>query len=94
MKYFIFALLLGSAANAQSNCAPYEIVRDRLVSPPYEETLQSIGLTNSSVRIEIWANLEEGNWSALTVFPTGLACMAALGTDYLVVEQEPLGEDL
>lgn len=93
MKYFIFTLLLGSTANAQANCAPYEIVTERLESK-YKEVRQSVGISANGTLVETWANIERGNWSVIVVQASGVACLVASGSDFILVEQESQGEDL
>lgn len=80
-----------ASAQARSNCAPHEIVVDRLQSK-YNESRRAVALSNNGSRVvEIYAS-EEGSWTIILVSPNQIACLVASGQSYEQVD-EPLPED-
>ena len=77
---FGFAVFLAGAAAAQSrpNCAPRQIVLDRL-EQKYGETRQSIGLGSQGSVMEVFASVETGTWTITVTTPNGLTCMIGAG---------------
>jgi hypothetical protein len=87
---FGFAALIAATdiAHAQSNCAPREVVVERLASG-YGETRQSIGLAANNAVLEVFASLETGTWTIVVTTPGGPTCLVASGAAF-----ENLAEDL
>lgn len=83
-----FAALIGFPALAQSNCAPRDVVAERLADG-YSETRQAIGLGANGHVVEVWASDESGTWTITVTNPNGIACLVASGQAY-----ESLGEEL
>ncbi len=81
MKYLMtigLAAVLGTAAHAQSNCAPREMVVDRLTSK-YGETRQSMGLGANNAVVEVFASEETGTWTITVTTAQGMTCLVASG---------------
>jgi hypothetical protein len=73
------AVLLGTSANAQSqNCAPRDVVIDRLASQ-YGETRQSIGLGANNAMVEVFASPTSGTWTITVTSAHGITCLVASG---------------
>ena len=100
MKKTLFAgvalLCLATAAAAQQNCAPHDVVMINLAER-YGETRQGMGLVSPSSNVmEIWANLETGSWTLTATTAGGPTCLVASGEGYQVVNEAlpPMGEDM
>lgn len=80
MALLVVGVLLGSATvtQAQQNCAPREVVIDRLASA-YGETRRSIGLGQNNAVIEVFASTETGSWTITVTSPAGVTCLVASG---------------
>ena len=83
--YFALSLGLGLAlmasavkAQASRNCAPHQIVVERLADG-YGESRQSIALGANNTVVEIFASLETGTWTITVTQPGGLTCLVASG---------------
>lgn len=77
----VAALLAGTAgmASAQGqNCAPREMVVERLASK-YGETRQSMGLGSNNAVMEVYASVETGSWTITVTMTNGLTCLVASG---------------
>lgn len=74
------AVLLAAPALAQSgaNCAPREMVVDRLASK-YGETRQSMGLGANNAVVEVFASDNSGSWTITVTSANGLTCLVASG---------------
>lgn len=74
------AMLLSVPAAAQTaaNCAPREIVVERLASK-YGESRQSMGLGANNAVIEVFASLETGTWTITVTSVHGMTCLVASG---------------
>lgn len=59
-----------------------------LLSETHGERMVAYGLAGQSV-LQIWADHEDGTWSALVVNPDGSACMVAAGDNFAVVPGKP-----
>ena len=82
---WIFAAVVGLAASgavAQSdNCVP----RERLIlklTTKYQETRQSIGISNDGSVVEVWASIVTGTWTITATFVTGITCIIAYGKSF------------
>ena len=74
------AVLMAGPAFAQSgpNCAPREMVVDRLASK-YGETRQSMGLGANNAVVEVFASDSSGSWTIIVTTANGLTCLVASG---------------
>lgn len=82
----IAACLIPAAAIAQSaNCAPRDMVVERLAST-YGETRQSIGLGADNAVMEVFASTETGSWTITVTTASGLTCLVASGQAYEAVQ--------
>ncbi|MCV6585769.1 MAG: hypothetical protein OIF47_09565 [Marinibacterium sp.] len=77
------ALLLAGEAAAQNrpNCAPRQVVVDRLTEK-YGETRQSIGLGSQGTVMELFASTETGTWTITITTPGGVTCLVGAGDAY------------
>ena len=88
--------ILGLAAtkvDAQQarNCAPREVVVDRLAGH-YGETRRSMGLGSNNAVIEVFASDETGSWTITVTMPSGVTCLVASGQAFEALA-EALPED-
>lgn len=65
-------------AQGRNNCAPRDVVLDRLAQS-YGETRQSIGLGGNNVVVEVFASSETGSWTITATMPDGVTCLMASG---------------
>ncbi len=74
------AVLMAGPAFGQSgpNCAPREMVVDRLASK-YGETRQSMGLGANNAVVEVYASETSGSWTIIVTSASGLTCLVASG---------------
>ena len=74
------AVLMAGPALAQSgaNCAPREMVVDRLATK-YGETRQSMGLGANNAVVEVFASDNSGSWTITVTSANGLTCLVASG---------------
>ncbi len=74
------AVLMAGPALAQSgaNCAPREMVVDRLATK-YGETRQSMGLGANNAVVEVFASDSSGSWTITVTSANGLTCLVASG---------------
>lgn len=73
--------VLGSgpaAAQPASNCAPREMVVDRLADK-YGESRQSMGLGANNAVVEVFASPETGTWTITVTSVHGMTCLVASG---------------
>jgi hypothetical protein len=80
---FGFAALIAATdiAQAQQNCAPRDIVVERLATG-YGETRQSIGLAANNAVLEVFASTETGTWTVTVTSPGGSTCLVASGYSF------------
>ncbi|QUJ76883.1 hypothetical protein KDD17_02145 [Sulfitobacter albidus] len=76
-------IALGGQAAAQSarNCAPRDVVVERLATG-YGETRQSVGLGANNAMVEVFASEETGSWTILITAPSGVSCLVASGQSF------------
>ncbi len=74
----VMALLTGPVVAQGRNCAPREMVVERLASK-YGETRQSMGLGANNVVIEVFASEKSGTWTITVTSVSGLTCLVASG---------------
>jgi hypothetical protein len=67
-----------AAAQTTRNCAPREMVVERL-SDGYGETRQSIGLGSNNAVVEVFASQDTGTWTITVTMPDGMTCLVASG---------------
>ena len=65
-------------AQAPANCAPRDVVVDRLASK-YGESRQSMGLGANNAVIEVFASDETGTWTITVTSAHGMTCLVASG---------------
>ena len=75
------AMALPVSAQQTNNCAPRELVLDRLAEG-YGETRRSIGLGANNVVFEVFASEESGSWTITVTRPDGVTCMVAAGQSF------------
>ena len=75
------ALTAGQASAQGRNCAPREVVVERLAEK-YGESRQSIGLGGQGMVMETFASAESGTWTITVTMPNGLTCLMASGQSY------------
>lgn len=68
-------------ALAQQNCAPREMVVDRLASV-YGETRQSMGLGANNAVVEVFASDSSGSWTITVTSANGVTCLVASGQHF------------
>lgn len=77
------------AAQTRQNCAPRQMVIERLAEG-YGETRQSVGIGSNNSVVEVFASRETGSWSITVTRPGGPTCLVASGQSYeAVVEALP-----
>lgn len=85
---FLGVVLAGSAQSQTRNCAPHEVVVERLASG-YGESRQVIAMNADSSVLEVFASEESGTWTIAVTRAGGLTCIVAAGQHY-----QHLAEDL
>ena len=83
----LFALT-ASAAQAQNNCAPRDVVLDHLADR-FGETRQSIGLGQDGRVVEVFASTDTGTWTITVTLPNGLTCLIASGESFETLAETP-----
>ena len=73
---------------AASNCAPRDVVVDRLAAR-YGESRQSIGLGANNAMVEVFASPETGTWTIIVTTAQGLTCMIASGQAFETLAEAP-----
>lgn len=86
--------LFAAPVAAQQQCGP----RERFVQVMAErfgEARQVMAMTSNGMVLEIFANVEKGNWTALVSRPDGQSCVVAAGEQYQHMAEalEPAGID-
>ncbi|SPH21003.1 hypothetical protein ASD8599_01744 [Ascidiaceihabitans donghaensis] len=89
----IAAMAFAASAQSMRNCAPRDIVIQRLANG-FGETRQSMGLGANNSVVEVFASLESGTWSITMTSPSGLMCLVATGQAFeALAEALPLKDD-
>lgn len=83
------ALLAGPAA-AQQQCAPREAIVSFFANM-LSQTQQSMALDAAGQLIEVFADLETGQWNMTLTTSDGIACVIGNGDAFEVVEPVPAG---
>ena len=80
-----FAILALAAQNAAAqtarNCAPRDVVVERLANK-YGEARQSVGLGANNSMVEVFAASETGTWTITVTMANGVTCLVASGQSY------------
>ncbi len=73
-------ILVAGPVLAQSgqNCAPRDVVVDRLAEK-YGETRQSMGLGANNAVVEVFASDSSGSWTIIVTSASGVSCLVASG---------------
>lgn len=66
------------SAQSGANCAPREIVVERLATT-YGESRQSMGLGANNAVVEVFASEISGSWTIIVTTASGLTCLVASG---------------
>jgi len=73
------AILAPTSGAAQgANCAPRDVVVERLASK-YGESRQSMGLGANNAVVEVFASTKTGSWTITVTTVHGLTCLVASG---------------
>lgn len=87
MKHLIALAFAGAllpqtaAAQGQQNCAPRDVVVERL-NATYGEVFSGGGLQNADAVFEVWTSKSDGTWTILMTRSDGMSCVMAAGTDW------------
>lgn len=85
MGFAILALAAQStSAQGARNCAPREVVVERLAEK-YGESRQSVGLGANNAMVEVFAAGDTGTWTITVTMANGLTCLVASGQSYEAV---------
>jgi hypothetical protein len=88
------AALFAFPVMAQPNCAPRDIVVERLAEK-FGETRQSLGIGAQGAVVEVFASDETGSWTITVTNPHGLTCLVASGQSFEATSESlPQGEDM
>ena len=74
------------AAEGNRNCAPREMVLERLADK-YGETRQSIGLGANNAVVEVFASTDTGTWTITVTTANGLTCLVASGQSFETIAE-------
>jgi len=96
----VFALALMASCSAAPvmaqgrNCAPREVVVDRLASE-YGESRKAIGIGQQGMVMETFASDESGSWTITVTMPTGMTCLMASGQSFELTNEvlPPQGDE-
>lgn len=84
------ALVFGAAAiappavHAQNNCAPRELIVERLQSK-FKERLSGGGLQNENQILEVWSSDATGSFTVIVSRADGISCIVASGQNWNTV---------
>lgn len=76
----LMVLAADQLAAQQGNCAPRDVVLQRLAEG-YGETRQAIGLGANNAVVEVFAS-DAGSWTITVTLPNGVTCLVASGQAY------------
>lgn len=76
----LMVLAADHVAAQQNNCAPRDVVLQRLAEG-YGETRQAIGLGANNAVVEVFAS-DAGSWTITVTLPNGVTCLVASGQAY------------
>lgn len=86
------ALAVISTCAHANNCAPREVVKQRL-SEQYEESPR-IEAYNSIGVLELWVNEATGTWTFAGTTPDGTTCVLSVGLGFYQHVEQPQGEEM
>ena len=87
MGFAILALAAQTAsAQGARNCAPREVVVERLAEK-YGESRQSVGLGANNAMVEVFAANDTGTWTITVTMANGVTCLVASGQAYEAVTE-------
>ena len=82
------AALLATQAQAQrSNCAPRELVLQKL-GATYGESRRMIAMAANNTMVEVFGSEETGTWTITVTQPNGITCVAAAGQAFEMVDEQ------
>ena len=81
----LLAVSVGTA-EAANNCAPRDMVLERLETK-YGESRQSVGLGANNMVVETFASADTGSWTITVTRPDGMTCLVASGQSYETVAE-------
>ncbi len=90
IKYVLAALLVTGPALAQSNCAPRDVVVERLAEK-YGEVVVDQGLTSEGLA-EMYANTDTGTWTFTITSPNEITCLIASGEMFTTMAPLAIGD--
>lgn len=86
---FLFAaLVIVTAAEAATNCAPHKDVV-AILTERYGETRLGIGIAQTDQLVEIFVGTADGTWTFIVTKPDGTACIFASGTNFEHIYDPP-----
>lgn len=88
------ASLLVASAFAQPADAMACLERSQMVNvlkDQHDEVQAGVGLQENTNLIEVYASPNTGTWTILMTQPTGVACIVAVGTNWLESDPVPAG---
>lgn len=88
----VAAIAVAGSVQAQQLCMPRDALVDTLQST-FSESLIGQGLQSSptdSRLFEVFMSTDGQSWTIIATRPSGLSCIMAAGTDWLVNEEEEL----
>ncbi|MFC4671139.1 hypothetical protein ACFO5X_21495 [Seohaeicola nanhaiensis] len=77
-----------SSAQQTQNCAPRDVVVERLADG-YGESRQSIGIGAQGAVVEVFASTDTGTWTITVTTPAGLTCLVASGQSFEALAEGP-----
>lgn len=80
----LLALAATEVAAQSGNCAPREVVIERLADT-FGESRQSVGLGGQGHMVETFASRETGTWTITVTAPSGITCLVASGQSFETV---------
>ena len=81
-----------SAQAPRSLCVPYNQIAE-VIRLAFGETIHHRGLRANGGALDIYAD-NDGNWTAVQLFPSGLACVVMAGKHWITIPLEPEGEPI
>ncbi len=82
--------LQGAPVAAQMACGSHASIMIQL-DRDYGEVRQGRGLTGLTI-LELWVSEATGTWTILDVYPSGMACVKAVGKLWRADAKEPKGK--
>lgn len=73
-------------AQTANNCAPREVVIERLASK-YGEARQSMGLGANNSVVEVFSSSETGTWTITVTVASGTTCLVASGQHFETITE-------